>query len=141
MLLSSRNDAISEIAGQGGALRGRESTGQGGGGLFEGEWSVRQGGASYKETGQLAGQGAMMQAGRAARGAGRYDRTMLGIFPVGDLTETVEVDARADAVILEEPEHCARAAAPPLCMNSHPRQPLHAQRKQGPGPVFWLTLL
>ncbi|KAK9845807.1 hypothetical protein WJX81_002889 [Elliptochloris bilobata] len=36
---------------------------------------------------------------------GRYDRTMLGIFPVGDLTEIVEADARADAVILEEPEH------------------------------------
>ena len=33
---------------------------------------------------------------------------MLGIFPVGDLTEVVEVDARADAVILEEPEHCAQ---------------------------------
>ena len=32
---------------------------------------------------------------------------MLGIFPVGDLTEVVEVDARADAVILEEPEHRA----------------------------------
>lgn len=32
---------------------------------------------------------------------------MLGIFPVGDLTKVVEVDARADAVILEEPEHCA----------------------------------
>ncbi len=41
------------------------------------------------------------------RTAGRYDRTMLGIFPVGDLTEIVQADARADAVILEEPEHCA----------------------------------
>ena len=40
-------------------------------------------------------------------GAGRYDRTMLGIFPVGDLTEVVEVDADASAVILEEPEHRA----------------------------------
>jgi hypothetical protein len=44
---------------------------------------------------------------RAGRGAGRYDRTMLGIFPVGDLTEVVEADADASAVILEEPEHCA----------------------------------
>jgi len=42
---------------------------------------------------------------RAGRGAGRYDRTMLGIFPVGDLTEVVEADADASAVILEEPEH------------------------------------
>lgn len=34
---------------------------------------------------------------------------MLGIFPVGDLTEVVEVDANASAVILEEPEHRAPA--------------------------------
>ena len=33
---------------------------------------------------------------------------MLGIFPVGDLTKVVEVDACADAVILEEPEHRAQ---------------------------------
>ncbi|CAL8467905.1 g7443 [Coccomyxa elongata] len=35
---------------------------------------------------------------------GRYDRTMLGIFPVGDLTKVVR-DSKAEAVILEEPEH------------------------------------
>ena len=45
--------------------------------------------------------------GWGLRTAGRYDRTMLGIFPVGDLTEIVQADARADAVVLEEPEHCA----------------------------------
>ncbi|EIE20880.1 hypothetical protein COCSUDRAFT_2635, partial [Coccomyxa subellipsoidea C-169] len=35
---------------------------------------------------------------------GRYDRTMLGIFPVGDLTRVV-MECKADVVILEEPEH------------------------------------
>lgn len=36
--------------------------------------------------------------------AGRYDRTMLGIFPVGDLT-SIAAGASAEVVILEEPEH------------------------------------
>ena len=36
--------------------------------------------------------------------AGRYDRIMLGIFPVGDLTKVV-MDCKAEVVILEEPEH------------------------------------
>ena len=36
--------------------------------------------------------------------AGRYDRTLLGIFQVGDLTSVVE-EAGAEVVILEEPEH------------------------------------
>ena len=48
---------------------------------------------------------------------------MLGIFPVGDLTEVVEVEARADAVILEEPEHCAhpetKALLPPVAWLRH----------------------
>ncbi|KAK9909832.1 hypothetical protein WJX75_008162 [Coccomyxa subellipsoidea] len=35
---------------------------------------------------------------------GRYDRIMLGIFPVGDLTKVV-MDCKAEVVILEEPEH------------------------------------
>ena len=52
---------------------------------------------------------------RAGCGAGRYDRTMLGIFPVGDLTEVVEADADASAVILEEPEHCAPERLLALC--------------------------
>lgn len=36
--------------------------------------------------------------------AGRYDRTLLGIFQVGNLTSVVE-EAQAEVVILEEPEH------------------------------------
>ncbi len=36
--------------------------------------------------------------------AGRYDRTLLGIFQVGNLTSVVE-EAGAEVVILEEPEH------------------------------------
>ena len=36
--------------------------------------------------------------------AARYDKFLLGVFPVGDLTEVVAA-AGADAVILEEPEH------------------------------------
>ena len=39
-----------------------------------------------------------------ARHAGRYDRTLLGIFQVGNLTSVVE-EAGAEVVILEEPEH------------------------------------
>jgi len=35
---------------------------------------------------------------------GRYDRQLLGIFQLGDLTSIVE-EAKADVVILEEPEH------------------------------------
>lgn len=36
--------------------------------------------------------------------AARYDQYLLGVFPVGDLTEVV-AGAGAEAVILEEPEH------------------------------------
>ncbi len=36
--------------------------------------------------------------------AGRYDRTLLGIFQVGNLTSVAE-EADAEVVILEEPEH------------------------------------
>jgi len=63
---------------------------------------------------------------RAGRGAGRYDRTMLGIFPVGDLTEVVEADADASAVILEEPEHRAPKRLPrsaPLLLLGHTHAP------------------
>ena len=36
--------------------------------------------------------------------AGRYDRTLLGIFQVGNLTSVAE-EAGAEVIILEEPEH------------------------------------
>ena len=36
--------------------------------------------------------------------AARYDQRLLGIFPVGDLTNCIP-DAEADVAILEEPEH------------------------------------
>ena len=36
--------------------------------------------------------------------AARYDKYLLGVFPVGDLTEVV-ARAGCEAVILEEPEH------------------------------------
>ena len=36
--------------------------------------------------------------------AARYDQYLLGVFPVGDLTEVVAA-AGAEVVILEEPEH------------------------------------
>ena len=37
--------------------------------------------------------------------AARYDRTLLGVFPVGDLVARVAGATRPHAVILEEPEH------------------------------------
>lgn len=36
--------------------------------------------------------------------AARYDQRLLGIFPVGDLTQYIP-DAEADIAVLEEPEH------------------------------------